>query len=49
MGLFDLFKGETPDERAQRAAGEGRQAEILDALRRGAMPRGIERRLEGAR
>ena len=49
MGLFDLFRGQTPEESAQRAAGERRQAEILDAIRRGDMPRGIERRLEGAR
>jgi hypothetical protein len=48
MGLFDLFKGPSAETLAAREAAAARQADILNALRRGAVPAGVRRRLEGA-
>jgi hypothetical protein len=49
MSLFDLFKGPSAETLAAREAAAARQADILHALYRGAVPTGIRRRLEGAR
>jgi hypothetical protein len=49
MGLFDLFKGPSPEELARRAEVERRQADIQNALASGTIPNGVRARLEGAR
>ena len=46
MGLFDLFKGPTPEERARQEASARRQSEILGAIRTGGVPAGTRARLE---
>ncbi len=49
MGLFDLLKGATPEERAQQAASVQRQGDIVRAIREGGVPRATAERLRGAR
>ena len=49
MGLFDLFKGPTPEELERRAASERRQADILGSLRGDGLSRGTRQRLDDAR
>ena len=49
MGLFDLFKGPTPEELARRAASERRQADILASLHGDGVSRGTRQRLDEAR
>jgi hypothetical protein len=49
MGLFDLFKGPSPESRAQQAANAARQADILRCLGSGEVPTAIQSRLQGAR
>jgi uncharacterized protein YbjQ (UPF0145 family) len=49
MGLFDLFRRSDPEARARQAESEARQAEILRAIKGGAVPEGIRARLDGAR
>ena len=49
MSLFDFFKGPDADTLAAREAAAARQADILDSLSRGTVPRGVRSRLEGAR
>ncbi|HEX7638434.1 MAG TPA: heavy metal-binding domain-containing protein [Burkholderiaceae bacterium] len=49
MGLFDLFKGTSPEQRALREASERRQAGILAAVKRGGVPQETRARLEAAR
>jgi hypothetical protein len=49
MSLLDLFKGPSAETLAARQEGEARRTDILLALRRGAVPKRVRRRLEGAR
>jgi hypothetical protein len=49
MGLFDFFKGPSPEELARRAEAEQRQADILNALSQDTIPDCVRTRLEGAR
>jgi hypothetical protein len=49
MSLFDLFKGPSAETLAAREASAARQADILNALYRGTVPTGVQRRLEGSR
>jgi hypothetical protein len=49
MGLFDLFKGPSPESQAIQAANARRHADIEACLRSGNVPAGIKERLEGAR
>jgi hypothetical protein len=49
MGLFDLFKGKSPESQAQQAANEQRLADITTSLQTGAVPAATRARLEGAR
>jgi hypothetical protein len=48
MGLFDLFKGQSPEDRARQEISQRRQADILHAVRVGGLPRSTRERLEGA-
>jgi hypothetical protein len=48
MSLFDLFKGPSAETLAAREASAARQADILNALYRGTVPTGVQRRLEGS-
>jgi uncharacterized protein YbjQ (UPF0145 family) len=49
MGLFDLFKSQSPEAQAQQAASAQRQADILESLRSGSVPASVRDRLEAAR
>jgi hypothetical protein len=49
MGLFDLFKSQSPEAQAQQAASAQRQADILESLRSGSVPASTRNRLEAAR
>ena len=47
MGLFDLFKAQTPEDRAREGLSQRRQADILHTIRVGGVPRRTRERLEG--
>jgi hypothetical protein len=49
MGLFDKFKGPTPEQKAAQAASDQRQADILMSLRANRVPTGTLQRLQEAR
>jgi hypothetical protein len=49
VGLFDFLKGPSPEELAQRAEAERRQADILNALSSGSVPNCVRERLDGVR
>ena len=49
MSLFDIFKGPSAETLAAREDAAARQADIHWALSRGAVPKRVQRRLEGAR
>jgi hypothetical protein len=49
MGLFDLFKSLSPEERERNAAREQRVADIQKCLQNGDVPQTIKTRLEGSR
>jgi len=49
MGLFDFFKGSSPQDLARRAEHNARIADIQKCLQSGDVPASIKTRLEGAR
>jgi hypothetical protein len=49
MGLFDLFKGPSPETQAQQQANRARLADIEASLREGRVPTATRERLDGAR
>ena len=49
MGLFDLFKGPTPESQALQAANQQRLEDIQSSLQRGRVPSATRDRLDGAR
>ena len=45
MGLFDLFKAKTPEQKQAEAYAAARQADILTSLRQNRIPAGVQHRL----